>query len=97
MTTTPTCALCGRDRPLTFHHLIPRALHRRKKIASAYSKEELQAGVDLCRDCHDAVHRFATEKELAEQYCTLEKLREHPDVARFVAWVRTRGGRYRLR
>lgn len=97
MTPTATCALCDRDRPLTFHHLIPRALHRRKRIARLYSKEQLQAGVDLCRDCHDAVHRFATEAQLAEQYSTLERLRAHPEVAKFVAWVRSRGGRYRLR
>jgi 5-methylcytosine-specific restriction endonuclease McrA len=93
----PRCALCERDRPLTFHHLIPKALHRRKRYARQYTKEELARGVDLCRDCHDAVHRFLTEKQLGEAYHTLELLREHPDVARFVAWVRTRGGRHRLR
>lgn len=91
------CALCERDRPLTFHHLIPKALHRRKRYARRYTKEELARGVDLCRDCHDAVHRFLGEQELADHYPTLERLRTHPEVARFVAWVSTRGGRYRLR
>jgi hypothetical protein len=93
----PGCALCERDRPLTFHHLIPRALHRRKRFATRYSREELAAGIDVCRDCHDAVHRFVSEKELGERFYTLEALRAHPEIARFVEWVRTRGGRYRLR
>lgn len=91
------CALCERDRPLTFHHLIPRALHRRKRFATRYSREELSAGIDVCRDCHDAVHRFVSEKELGERFHTLEALRAHPEIARFVEWVRTRGGRYRMR
>jgi 5-methylcytosine-specific restriction endonuclease McrA len=91
------CALCGRDRPLTFHHLIPRTLHRKKRYRRAFSKAELSGGVDLCRDCHDAVHRFIPEKVLGERYRTLEALRAHPEVAKFVAWVRRRPGRHRLR
>jgi 5-methylcytosine-specific restriction endonuclease McrA len=91
------CALCQRDRPLTFHHLIPKALHRRKRYARTYTKDELARGIDVCRDCHDAVHRFLDEKELGERYHTVEALLAHPEVARFVAWVSTRGGRHRLR
>ncbi len=92
-----TCALCGRDRPLTFHHLIPRALHKKKRFQRRFTRDELASGVELCRDCHDAVHRFMTEKELGERYYTLERLRAQPELARFVAWVRTRGGRHRVR
>ncbi|MEC7523200.1 MAG: HNH endonuclease [Myxococcota bacterium] len=91
------CALCGRDRPLTFHHLIPRTLHRKKRYQRALSKDELQRGVYLCRDCHDAVHRFVSEKELGASYRTLEALRAHPDIAKFARWVSTRGGRHRMR
>ncbi len=93
----PRCALCERDRPLTFHHLVPRALHRKKRFRARYSRDELARGVDLCRDCLDAVHRFISEKELGERFHTLERLREHEHIARFVAWVRTRGGRHHVR
>ena len=90
------CALCDRDRPLTFHHLIPKALHRKKRYR-ALGRAALAQGVDLCRDCHDAVHRFIDEKTLGAHFSTLDALRAHPDVAKFVAWVRRRGGRHRLR
>lgn len=91
------CALCGRDRPLTFHHLIPRTLHRKSRYRRAFTREELQRGVELCRDCHDAVHRFVDEKALGASYRTLDALRAHPEIAKFVRWVRTRGGRHRVR
>ncbi|HJL20044.1 MAG TPA: hypothetical protein RMH99_30545 [Sandaracinaceae bacterium LLY-WYZ-13_1] len=91
------CALCARDRPLTFHHLVPRSLHRKKRFRRVYTREELQRGVMLCRDCHDAVHRFVSEKELGAAYPTLDALRAHPQIAKFVRWVRTRGGRHRTR
>ena len=91
------CALCEREGPLTFHHLIPKTLHRKPRYRRRFARQELQAGVQLCRDCHDAVHRFVPEKTLGERYRTLEALRRHPDVARFVAWVRRRPGRHRLR
>ena len=90
------CALCARDRPLTFHHLVPRSLHRKKRYQKR-DRAELQRGVMLCRDCHDAVHRFVSEKELGARYDTLDALRAHTDIARFVEWVRRRGGRYRFR
>jgi protein-arginine kinase activator protein McsA len=91
------CALCERDRPLTFHHLIPKTLHRKPRYRKRHDPGERMAGVDLCRDCHDAVHRFIDHRRLAECYRTLEALRTHPEVAKFVAWVRRRGGRHRFR
>jgi len=90
------CELCERDRPLTFHHLIPRTLHRKKRYRDRPA-EELQKGAMLCRDCHHAVHHFLSNKELGAAYFTVERLRAHPDVGRFVRWVRTRGGRHRVR
>lgn len=93
----PACRLCHRVRPLTFHHLIPRTLHRKPRFKRAYSREELNEGVMLCRDCHDAVHRFVSEKDLGSDYRTLEALRAHPEIARFVAWVKKRKGRHRMK
>ena len=85
--TPDRCALCGRDRPLTFHHLVPKKVHSRRRVKRRFDREELQRGIHLCRPCHRAVHHFVPHLELAERYHTLDALREHPDIARFVAWA----------
>lgn len=41
----------------------------------------------LCRPCHDTVHYYLTEQELAEAYHTLEALRQHPGIAKFARWA----------
>ena len=83
------CALCGRELKLTWHHLIPKKLHKRpafrRKFALDYMRSERIA---ICRPCHDAVHRFHTELELGQTLNTLERLRADPAVARHVDWAR---------
>ena len=81
------CALCARVTRLTFHHLIPRKMHRRPRFRKRHSREELNAGVDLCPRCHRGVHRLHDEMTLASSLNTLEALREDEAVARHVAWV----------
>ena len=89
------CGLCQRRRDLTFHHLIPRTLHSNKRVKRSFTREAMQQGLDLCRDCHSAIHTFVSEKDLGWTYNTREALLEHPEIAKFVAWVATRRGRYR--
>ncbi len=85
------CALCGRrtKRGLTKHHLIPRTCHSNKWFRKRFSRQEMQVTIDVCRDCHSAIHRLAPkEKELGRYYNTPQKLREHPKLAAFLSWVR---------
>lgn len=83
------CELCGREKPLTFHHLIPKAVHGKKRFAKRYSKQEMQArGINVCRLCHNGIHDLISEKELAENFTTKEALLEHPAIAKHVAWVK---------
>lgn len=81
------CQLCARESALTFHHLIPRKLHRRNRFAKHYSREQLNEGVMLCRRCHRGVHKLYSEMELGSRLNTLEALRQDPAVARHVVWV----------
>jgi hypothetical protein len=37
--------------------------------------------------CHRAIHTMFANKELERDFHTPEKLRAHPEVAKFVAWV----------
>lgn len=89
--TNQHCELCAREKDLTFHHLIPRTLHANKWFKKNYTRQQMAAGVYLCRDCHSAVHRFVpSEKDLGRQYDTLEKLQAHPEIQKFAKWISTR-------
>ncbi len=83
------CVLCERERSLTFHHLIPKKTHKRSYARKAFTKEEMYTrGIYLCRDCHRMVHRHIDHRSLALQYNTLEALQEHPELIKFIAWVK---------
>ena len=40
--------------------------------------------------CHSAIHARFTEAELARRLSDIESLRSDPELARFLAWVRTK-------
>lgn len=82
------CALCGRETELTFHHLIPRKVHRRTYFRNHYDKQQLQRGIDICRLCHKGLHRLYDEMTLAKSLNTLQALREDPSIQRHITWVR---------
>lgn len=84
------CELCtveGKD--LTFHHLIPKALHGKKKFRSRYTIEEMRTrGLYICKKCHSGIHDLIPrEKDLGESYNTKELLLAHEGVAKHVAWA----------
>jgi len=79
----PVCPLCERpipkDVPQSLHHLIPK----------------LRGGkggpvVLLHSICHREIHASLSESELARHYSTIEALRTHPRLARFIVWVARR-------
>ena len=85
----PCCELCGRDKPLTFHHLIPKAVHGRNRYQKRHTKQELHSrGIYVCRLCHSGIHDLITERELADHFTTIEALLAHPGLQRHIAWVR---------
>lgn len=84
------CELCQRVDRLEFHHLIPRRNHRRGMFRRRFSKEDLVfRGAWLCRDCHRMLHKRFDHRTLGWELNTLAAIREHPEVQKFVAWVRT--------
>jgi hypothetical protein len=87
---TPTCELCERDKKLTKHHLIPCAVHTKKKFINRFGKEEMQKrGLMLCKLCHNGIHDLIPdEKELAESYNTKELLLANEAVVKHIAWVK---------
>lgn len=81
METTYLCALCERPfttRPqLTRHHCLPRQ--------KGGTTEDVEL---LCSQCHGMVHATYTNQTLAALYPTIDRLRQAPELARFLAWVR---------
>ena len=74
----PVCPLCCRPIPAAqqdAHHLVPRSRGGTQKQV-------------LHRICHRQVHALLTDTQLARDYATVQALLAHPDVTRFVAWVR---------
>lgn len=73
------CPLC--DRPLipgpsvNEHHLVPRTYKGRETVR-------------LHRICHGKIHAVFSEKDLRDHYHTIDRLRAHPDIQKFVRWVR---------
>lgn len=89
MSEAPVCCLCGRARPLTFHHLIPKTCHSNKWFKKRFSREEMQhSGIDVCRECHSFIHKQFSEKTLGREYHSLEALRDTEVMQKFVRWVR---------
>ena len=86
----PICPLCGRpipgDVPQSLHHLIPK----------------LKGGkggptVLLHQICHSEIHASLSETELAREFNTVEALKQHPRLAKFIKWVGKRPPEFRSR
>ena len=77
------CPLCERPIPprarSSLHHLTPKP------------KGGAKAGtVRLHQVCHSAIHARYSEAEIARRLADTQALRDDPEIARFVAWVRTK-------
>ncbi len=82
-----TCRLCGRPgepAQLDLHHLVPKSQGGRETVP-------------LHRICHRQIHALLSEKELARDYPTIDRLLAHADIARFVDWVRRKPDGFRER
>jgi hypothetical protein len=75
------CPLC--DRPMIAgssinkHHLVPKTFSGRETIW-------------LHRVCHNKIHSVFTERELLKTYHTVAQLRAHPEIDRFVSWLKNK-------
>ncbi len=74
------CPLCERLIPRTQrdeHHLVPKMKGGRLTVP-------------MHRICHRQVHALFSETELAREFSTAQALLTHPEILKFVAWVKTK-------
>lgn len=73
------CPLCGRPLlpgpSIDEHHLVPRTHGGRETVT-------------LHRICHAKIHAALTEADLRDHFHSIDRLREHPEIATFLRWVR---------
>ncbi len=81
------CPICSRMETLTFHHLIPKTLHKNKWYKKNFTKERMGEGVYICRLCHNNIHIFIEEKDMGYEYNTLEKILNHEKVINYIPWA----------
>ncbi len=81
----PICPLCHRPMipgpSLDRHHPLPRS-------------QGGQETVTMHKICHRAIHAMLSEGELADGFADFARLRAHPPLAQFIAWVKKRPPEY---
>lgn len=82
------CEICGRPMvagsTVNEHHLVPKTYKGKDTIT-------------IHIVCHTKIHSLFTEKELAAHYHTVERLRDHPEMAKFIKWIRKKDPEFRTR
>jgi hypothetical protein len=69
------CPFCQRSGARkTKHHLIPKSKGGKNTL-------------DICRDCHKAIHACFSHKELAKEYHTIEKLLTRESFRKMVGFI----------
>lgn len=75
------CPLCGRllvpGSSVDEHHMVPKSQGGKEKFA-------------IHRVCHQKIHQTLKPRELSRQFATWEALRSHPEIEKFIEWVRKR-------
>ena len=82
------CELCGRENMCTFHHLIPKSQHKNKWFKKNFTRDQMNEGIMVCKyTCHREIHNLIVEKELGKSYNTLDKLKAHINVAKYIKFI----------
>ena len=59
---------------MNLHHLVPRTYKGTETVA-------------MHQICHAKIHSVLSEKELRDHYHTIDRLRSHPEITRFIKWI----------
>ena len=83
------CETCNRIVALSFHHLIPKKVHKKASIKKLHGGIDFDHhGVWVCRDCHKKIHKLFDHFTLGVEYYSLSRLRSSVEFRKFLSWVR---------
>jgi hypothetical protein len=77
---TEKCPVCNRelgDVLIDKHHLIPKTFGGKDTFP-------------IHKVCHRKIHATFTERELLNFYNTFERINAHPEIGKFVNWVKNK-------
>lgn len=78
------CPICGRPYggEMQEHHLKPVTFRTRTKEVHDRDNK-----VTIHKMCHQKIHATFPEYELLNYYHTVERIREHPEIQKFIKWI----------
>ncbi|CAF3893368.1 unnamed protein product [Rotaria sordida] len=84
------CKLCGCDQRITIHHLIPKLILKRMRNSGKESVDVSKYLIEVCRSCHNEIHRIWPHNELAKDYQTVDMILDAPAIQPYLNWKRKR-------
>ena len=91
------CQLCGANQRITIHHMVPKLVLKRMKKGKAKVGGQKKVDVSLylvevCRPCHNELHRLWGHGEMAKEYMTVDRLLEAPELQSYLTYKRKKEG-----
>jgi hypothetical protein len=85
-----SCQLCGAVQRITIHHLIPKLVLKRMRNHKKGKVDVSKYLVEVCRPCHNVLHKEFGHGELAKEYQTVDMLLQCEQIQPYLLWKRKR-------
>ena len=88
-----SCEMCERTMPLTVHHLYPREVQKKLLKRGLITDADKLAKAQICRQCHNTIHRLFENEQLAIEFNSIEKLLQDARIQKWVMYARKQKSR----
>lgn len=83
-----SCEFCQRHLKLTFHHLVPKKVHKDRRVLKLFPDIDLiHYGIWLCVACHKHLHQNFNHDDLAFRLNKKDDLLNNDKIKSFTAWA----------
>lgn len=89
------CKLCGANQRITIHHMVPKLVLKRMRKGKARVDGQKKVDVsiylvEVCRPCHNELHRLWGHGELARELMTVDRILDAPELQPWLQYKRKR-------